>query len=317
VTDVDAPGGGRLSGMLRRAVKHRLIASVLALLLVVAGAACGSDHNDPKGAGDTTTTGATNTAATTPGQSGAVGPDTIVIFASSDVSQALEELTSTYKTAHPEISFQVTTGSTDQLVDQVNKGARPNVYIDEEHALGRISSSLVKGTPALLGTDIPVVIVKSGNPKNISGQELALAPGTTSGMCDASISCGVYGRLYLAASNISPAPDVVETNQAALVDDVAVGNMDIALVMRSASRNRFFKLSFVINWYVPNLNINYKIATLAETPQATEFIKYLTTFEAARKILVQRGLLGFYDLAAPASTPTTVAAAAGATAKKP
>jgi molybdate transport system substrate-binding protein len=314
VTDVDAPGGGRLSGMLRRAVKHRLIASVLALLLVVAGAACGSDHNDPKGAASTTTTGAATTAPSTPAGS-ASGPNNISIFASAEVSQALEQLTSTYKTAHSEVTFQVTTGTSSQLVDQVRQGARPNLYIDDERALGRLNKPLVHGTPAPFGTDVPVIIVKKGNPKHVGEDAFAPQPATTSGMCSNDLVCGVMGRLYLGAVKVPAVPDIVENNEAALVDDVAVGNADVALVMRSASRNRFFKVSFLLNWYAPKLEVNYKLATLTESAAAQEFVKYVTTFAAARQILAARGFLSFYDIKTPTSTPTTVAATA--TTKKP
>jgi ABC-type molybdate transport system substrate-binding protein len=295
-------------------VKHRLIASMLALLLVVAAAACGSDHNDRKGAADTTTTGA---ATTVPNTGPTTSPNNLSIFASSELSQVLEQLTSTYKTAHPEITFQVTTGTSSQLVDQVRQGARPNLYIDEQQALGRLNQPLVHGTPVLFGTDVPVMIVKRGNPKGIKQEAFAPQPATTSGMCSGDIPCGVIGRLYLGALKVQAAPDIVESNEAALVEDVAVGNADIALVMRSASRNRFFKLSFLLNWYAPKLDVNYKIATLTESAQAQDFVKYVTTFAAARQILVARGFLGLYELTTPAATPTTTAAAANSAAKKP
>jgi hypothetical protein len=194
------------------------------------------------------------------------------------------------------------------------------LYIDEEHALGRVSKSLVHGTPAVFGTDIPLVVVKRGNPKGVKGlSAFSAQPATTSGMCTTDTSCGVNGRYMLAAGKVQAVPDVTESNEATLVDEVAVGGVDVALVMRSASRNRMFKLQAVPLWYGPKIQINYKIATLTESAQAQAFLQYLTTFDAARRILVTRGFLGFYDLnKAPASTPTTVAPkGATTTTKKP
>jgi molybdate transport system substrate-binding protein len=316
VGDVDGPGRGRLGGMLRRAVKHRLTASMLALLLVVLAAACGDDHNDRKGAGQTTTTTKASTTAPSTPSGSAAGGNNISIFASTEVAQALEQLTSTYKSAHPEVTFQVTTGNTSQLVDQISKGARPNVYIDEEHALGRVSKSLVQGTPALFGTDIPVAIVQKGNPKGARWAAFAPQPATTSGMCSTEVPCGVFGRYYLTASKIQAVPDVIESDENALVNGVADGNIDIALVMRSASRNRFFKVSFLVNYYGPKFEANYKMATITDSPQAQDFLQYVTTFDAARKILVARGFLSFYALNAPAASTTTTTAAAAKNAAK-
>jgi molybdate transport system substrate-binding protein len=299
-------------------VKHRLTASMLALFLVLVAAGCGSDHNDRKGAKSTTTSGATTTAPNT-GSSTAANPNTISIFASTEVSQALEQLTSTYKTAHPEVTFQVTTGNTDQLADQVSKGARPNLYIDEEKALGRLSKSVIKGALAVFGTDVPVVVVKKGNPKRIQGlQAFAAQPATTSGLCTPDVPCGVSGRYLLAALRVPAVPDVTEANQSTLVDDVAVGGVDVAIVMRSASRNRFFKLQGLPLWFGPRISVNYKIATISDSSQAQDFLTYVTTYDAARKILVARGFRSLFELKPAASTATTTAAAgATTTTKKP
>jgi molybdate transport system substrate-binding protein len=285
-----------------------LTATLLACVLVIVAAACGSDHND-KGAESTTTTpGAT----TTPSSAGAptqLGPNNISIFATGDVSQALEQLTSAYKTAHPEVTFQVTTGTTDQLVSQVNQGTRPNLYLDEERALGRLSKSIVKGTPTLFGSDIPVVIVKKGDPAHADAGSFGPQPATTSGMCAEDLTCGIYGRYYLGALKIAPVPDRVESDESALVNGVADGDLDVALVMRSASRNRFFKVALVLNWYAPKIEINYKIATITDSPPAQDFVNFVTTFDTANQILVSRGFRSFYQLKKPAATaPTTTAA---------
>jgi molybdate transport system substrate-binding protein len=265
---------------------------------IVAFAPWGGDDN----AGNSKEPPTTTPSATVlqPGQKAQVStdPKTISIFSTPALSQVLEQLTTAYKTAHPALTFQVTTGTTTQLLDQIQQGARPNLYIDDAQVIGRLEKTIFAGKPVEFGTDAIIVVVKAGNPDKVGGLNVFGAdPSTTSGVCVAEIPCGAYAEQLLAAAKLTPIPDVTESDQAALVDDVAIGDVDAALVMRSAARNRFFKLSPFPLWTGPSVEVKYDIASLAGTKISRGFIRFTTTFQAGKRILAARGFLPLSILA--------------------
>jgi molybdate transport system substrate-binding protein len=271
---------------------HRVTASVVALLLVAVAAACGDDHKGGAGQSPTTAASTTAPAVTATGAQPTVNSTTISIFAASDLGQVLQQLTAAYKDAHPESAFQITTGNTDELVKQIQQGARPNFYIDDKQRVGRLSKTLVHGEVTTFGNDTVVAVTPVGNPKHITDlRAFGASPGTTSGMCDAQITCGQYGRQLLQAAKIVPIPDVVDMSQSSLVDRVAGGQLDTALVMRSASRSRFAKLGGIPLYYGPNVQIDYQVVPITPTPNSTEFIRFATELPGGKRILAMRGYL--------------------------
>jgi ABC-type molybdate transport system substrate-binding protein len=273
-------------------LKHRVIASLLALLVLGSASACGDDHK--KGADQTTTSGASTTTAATSatGPGATVGPNTIAIFAPAALGDVLQQLTATYKDAHPEVTFQVTTGNTDDLINQVNQHAKPNLYIDAAQVLGRLSKSVVKGAPVTFGSDAVVAITPAGNPKHFTDLKVFGGdPSTTSGMCDAKLACGVYGRQLMQEAKIAPIPDIVDSSETSLVERVAGRQIDAALVTRSASRKRFGKLGGIPLYYGPNVKIDYQAATIQQSAAAADFLRFATQFQAGKRILAIRGFL--------------------------
>jgi ABC-type molybdate transport system substrate-binding protein len=280
---------------------RRSIAGVLGAVLFLSLAACGGDDDDGAVAADTTTTPTTKPnwlrdAIREKAEQGdpptVTDSSTVAIFAPVALGQVVQQLTETYKTAHPEVTFQITTGTTKQLQDQIAGGAKPNIYIDSGRALKRVNGDLVTGKTVYFGSDKPVVVVKKGNPAGVRGlRSFGPDPATTSGICSGDSDCALYGQELLEKAKVSALPDLHEENQATLVDAVAVGNADVAVVMRSGSRNRFFKLSGVPLWYGPKMQVDYRVGWVQKTDTAAEFVRFATEFSAGKRILVARGLL--------------------------
>lgn len=282
-------------------MRHRVTASVLALVLVTIAAGCGGGDDDQATRRSTTTTSAASTTkASVTGPKNAVGPNTIAIFAPASLSKVLEQLSSAYKDQHPGIAFQITTGETNVLLQQLLQGARPNIYIDDTQVIGRLNKSLVKGTPVTFGTDTVVAVTKVGNPKGIRDlRAFGADPRTSSGLCDPQIACGIYGRQLLEAAKVAPIPDVVDSSEPELVDRVAGGDLDTALVMRSASRTRFGKLGGIPLWLGPKVEIEYKVVPIEPTPNSTDFTRFATEFAPGKRILAIRGFLPLAVLKQP------------------
>jgi molybdate transport system substrate-binding protein len=270
-----------------------LLVPVLAVALALAG--CSSGAKQASKTNPSTTPSTVNWLASALEKKTSTTPSTsatIAIFAPTALGDVLQLLSAAYKTAHPGITFQITTGDSNQLQDQLQKGTKPNIYIDDATVIARLAKGTVTGKPARFGSDFPVAVVKKGNPKQIHGlSAFGAAPGTTSGVCTGDSDCATFGKELLQKAGITPIPDIEEADEATLVNEVAVGNVDVGLVMRSASRSRFFKLQGIPLWFGPHVQVDYDIAAIQPSTNATDFASFATTSSAGRTILVQRGYL--------------------------
>jgi len=241
----------------------------------------------------------------TRGGSGAAGPgggdggdpNTISIYAPSELSKILERVTTAFQRERPGTTFQFTLGPTADLAERIQNGQAPSIYVDTNGAIAKLPPK-VKGTaaPTPFGYDIVQLAVKKGNPKQINGLN-AFGSGSpmTTGICATQLPCGWADSQALQRAGVSAAPKVVASNPSELTDGVKSGQIDAILLLRTDLRAA---ITGITNIAIPPqsiVRVDYQMLKFKTGGAAEEFLNWLQGSPSARQVLRLAGMLSFYD----------------------
>ncbi len=266
--------------------KHRDLLLALLVSFVLIGAACSSTSTDTAATG---TTGSTSkpvgsTPGSTPGT--ATGPATgaatgaITVSAAASLTAPFKTIGADFTKANPavtEVTFNFDSSST--LATQIQGGAPADGFASADEASMKklTDADLVAGRPQVFARNRLTIVVKKGNPKNITTLADLATAGTIS-LCGSAVPCGKYADQILEAANVSIPSDKVTRGQnvKATLAAVADGDADAGIVYVTDVTGD--KVQGVAIPDAQNAIATYPIATLtASTNRATmdAFIAYL------------------------------------------
>jgi molybdate transport system substrate-binding protein len=255
----------------------RALGLALSLLLVVGATACGG--SDKK--------------ASTPTTSGANG---FVLWAPSDIQSVVDRTLRVYKQRFPDVAVTTVYETQADLNDRFLQGERPDLFI----GTGAGVSSLVndgtlpqKSDIRLFGTDALVIAVAPGNPKKINDYTpFGLDPLTRSGLCKPDIGCGRAARTVLADLHIVPAPDESDPSANNLIQQVAQGGLDAAIVYRSdaVQEVRDNKISIVRVGSGEHGTTDYRLVVVHPGEAVDSYLRFLQRSKTVDSILLNAGL---------------------------
>ena len=247
------------------------------------------------------------------GTSRAPASRTLTVFAAASLSDAFTELGPIVERSRPGLSIRFNFAGSQQLVSQLELGARADVFAsaDERWMRRAVAGGLVEGQPVVFASNRLVVIVPRSNPDGIERLQDLARPGVKLVLAADVVPAGHYARQVLArlgqASGFPPEyarralANVVsnEENVKAVVARVQLGEADAGLAYRSdvtpavAARVRVLEIP-----EARNIVAEYPMAVLAaadDTADARAFIDAALGPEG-RRVLERHGLLS----AAPA-----------------
>jgi molybdate transport system substrate-binding protein len=194
-------------------ISVRLVAVVGAGMLVLAG--CGDDD-------DATTT-------TTAAEPALEGP--ITVFAAASLTDAFEELGSTFEEAHPEVSVDFNFAASSALREQIISGAPADVFasantsnMDQVVDAGEATSS-----ETFVENQLQIA-VPAGNPADVTGLADFADDELLIGLCAEEVPCGEFGREALASAGVAPSVDTNEPDVRSLLTKVEAGELDAGIV---------------------------------------------------------------------------------------
>jgi molybdate transport system substrate-binding protein len=268
-------------------VKRIVIVGVCVLLAIVllVGVGYGVRRVLDRGGSDVVTR--------TLGQGQAGDPNTISIYAPSQLSKPLERITTAFQQEHPGTTFQFTLGPGSELTKRIQEGQIPSIFIDSADSLATIRARPT-APPVNFGYDWVQLAVRRGNPKQVRGLD-AFGPNSavTSGTCSPDIFCGQADARTLQSAGVNAAPKVVTSNVTELTDGVKNGSIDAVLLPRSELRAVITRIETPP---IPNTyRIDYQMAQLQSSSAADQFVQWVQTAPTARQTLRFAGLLSYYD----------------------
>jgi molybdate transport system substrate-binding protein len=258
---------------------------LLAVVVGLVAAGCGSDGSAP--------TGSTATTATASKLSG-----NISVSDAASLTDAFEQIGQDFTTANPQTSVTFNPGSSSTLATQIQQtngvGIDTFASADEANMDQLVTANLVDGTPVEFARNQLVIVTKPGNPKQV--QSLADLPNLNIvSLCGDTVPCGKYAAQILQHANVSiPETRVTRgVDVKATLDAVTHGDADAAIVYVTDAKSAGKDVTAVMIPDGQNAIAVYPIATLtssADKEVSQAFIDFVTGTEG-QAVLKSYGFL--------------------------
>jgi molybdate transport system substrate-binding protein len=201
----------------------RMPALALAGALLVAG--CGDDEDT---AGTTTTPAdeARTTSASEPELEGS-----ITVFAAASLTDAFEEVGTSFETANPGASVEFNFAASSTLREQILAGAPADVFASANASnMDQVVDGGAATEPETFVENLLQIAVPTGNPGGVTGLADFADGDLLIGLCAEDVPCGQFGRAALANAGITPAVDTNEPDVRSLLTKVEAGELDAGIV---------------------------------------------------------------------------------------
>lgn len=188
----------------------RLLAGVLAALLVVPLAACSTDGSSDSGA----------------------AAKTITVYAASSLTGAFTELGTQFEENHPGVTVTFNFAGSSDLVAQVQQGAPADVLAtaDQANMDKATGDDLVDGDPVPFATNTLEIAVPPDNPADVQGLDDLASSDVTVVLCAPEVPCGAAAVEVEKNAGIDIRPVSEEQSVTDVLGKVSSGEADAGLV---------------------------------------------------------------------------------------
>jgi len=173
----------------------------------------------------------------TPGSSAstAPAPGTLVIFASTQLKPAFDQLETQFAAANPGVKATATYQGSQALATAVQAGAQGDLFATDADPLAALAATgaVVTATVQTFARNELEIVVPTGNPKGIQGLQDLANPGMSVVLADPSLPAGKDAVMALALAGVKVNPKASVSTVAQLITTVMSGNADAGLAFRS------------------------------------------------------------------------------------
>lgn len=197
------------------------VVTVMALSLLAAASACGSDTRSPTAAAPTSV-------------SSAVAPRTtgsVTVFAAASLTESFNDLQSSLKASDPGLAVTYSYGSSGALVTQVQQGAPADVIATADtDTMKRLSDAGMVEAPVTFARNRLEILVTQGNPKGVKALSDLARGDLKVVLGEDTVPVGRYGAQALASAGVTVKPVSKEVDVKAAVAKVTSGEADASIV---------------------------------------------------------------------------------------
>lgn len=250
---------------------------LLALLLLGAATACGSDDAD-----STATDGG-----------GAGESATLTVFAAASLKSTFEQLGEQFESEHDGVTVQFGFAGSSDLVAQIQGGAPADVFASaDEKNMAKLTDDGLNGSePEMFATNTLMIAVPPGNPAGIESLQDLTMDGLNLVVCAPQVPCGSATQKVAESAGLTLDPVSEEQSVTDVLTKVTSGEADAGLVyvtdVESAGDKvegiEFAESDAAVNQYPIAVVKDSKNADLAQ-----QFIDLLTG-EQGQKVLTDAG----------------------------
>ncbi len=257
---------------------RRWCGAATAVLLLVTGAACGSDDSDDNAS------------------SGDAEAKTLTVYAAASLTSTFEEIGKQFESRHDGVTVRFSFGGSSDLVAQIQQGAPADVFAsaDTKNMDKATADDLVEGDPVNFATNTLEIAVPPDNPAGVASLKDLAKPGTKVVVCAAEVPCGAAALKVEEASGVAINPVSEEQSVTDVLGKVTSGEADAGLVYVTdvqAAGDKVKGITFPESSSAVN---TYPIGALADSKNADlaqEFVD-LVTGDAGQQILADAGFAG-------------------------
>lgn len=253
--------------------RTRALGLALVLVTLLIPAACGDDDQDGDGAVSTTEE---------PSGGGNTTDDTS-IATTAELTQFVEPVVDDF-----DADTEMVVESAEALIDAVGSGTLPAVVIVDEAVRDRMLAEDPELDASTLGVIPLVIVTPAGNPAAIDDvTDFGADDASRTAVCGTGSGLGDLAVLALSGLGLQQAPESVSSDCPGTVDEVAAGDLDAAVMLRSDVGDRD-DVEVVDIPESPAISLYYVVQDGSAT--ATAFAAFLASDEGEAS-LAAHGLL--------------------------
>ena len=233
----------------------------------------------------------------TPGSSASTAPaaGTLVIFASTQLKPALDQLETQFAAANPGVRATATYQGSQALATAVQAGAQGDLFATDADPLAALEAAgaVVTTTVQTFARNELEIVVPAGNPKGIQGLQDLANPGVTVVLADPSLPAGKDAVMALALAGVRVNPKASVATVAQLITAVLSGNADAGIAFQSDVVAGGSGVAGVALPAGNPVEETYRIGVLrnaANPAAASAFVQFVRS-ERARAILAAAGFV--------------------------
>jgi molybdate transport system substrate-binding protein len=247
----------------------RRVLAGLAVIAVLATAACSNDKDNAEGAGELT------------------------VLAAASLTESFNKISEDFRTAHPGIKVTMSYGGSSALAQQITSGAPADVFASASPATMKtvVDAGDAAGEATVFVRNQLVIAVAEGNPKGIQGLADLTKPGLKVALCAEQVPCGAAATKALAAAKVELTPVTLEQDVKAALAKVKLGEVDAALVYRTDAKSAASGVDGVEFPESAGAINDYPIVALKDAPNpsaAAAFVAFVRS-EPELKVLTDAG----------------------------
>jgi molybdate transport system substrate-binding protein len=220
-----------------------------------------------------------------------VDGDLVLVFAAASLTDAFEEIATTFEVRRPEFDVQLNLAGSSSLRAQILEGAPADVFVSADTSnMDQVIEAGEAAASATLATNSLQIAVPAGNPAGVTGLSDFARDELLIGLCAEGVPCGDFGRQALANARVTAAVDTNEPDVRALLVKIEAGELDAGIVyvtdVLAGDRVEGVDIPAEVNVAAANL-----IAALTHAPNpdgADAFVTFAIS-EEARAILARYG----------------------------
>lgn len=158
--------------------------------------------------------------------------ETLDVFAAASLTEVFTELAETYEARSPGTDVRLNFAGSSALREQLIDGADADVFAsaDEANMEPLIAAGRVAPDPWVFATNRLVLAVPESNPAGVVGLGDLARRDLFVGVCARGVPCGDLAAETLDAAGVVASADTYEPNVRSLVNRLADGELDVALV---------------------------------------------------------------------------------------
>jgi molybdate transport system substrate-binding protein len=255
---------------------RRLSAGLVALIAMAGMLGCGDDG------GDDDTDG-----------SGTVIDGTVLVFAASSLTDAFDEIETTFEAEYPGVDVQLNLAGSSSLREQILEGAPADVFAsaNQSNMDQVIEAGEVDGDAPVFVANLLQIAVPAGNPAGVAGLEDFAREELLIGLCAEGVPCGDFARQALANAGVEASIDTNEPDVRALLTKIGADELDAGIVYVTDIAAGGEGVEGIDIADDQNVVASYPVAPLAEAPNpeaAAAFVEFVLS-EEGQSILVSYG----------------------------
>ena len=217
----------------------------------------------------------------------------LTVSAAASLQGAFTEIAAAFEQVHPKVDVVLNFGASSTLARQIIAAAPVDVFASADDAnMQKVSDAdLVDGPPSTFATNSLTIIVRKGNPSNVSTLADLARPGVVYVSCAPDVPIGAYSAQILQQAGITVRTASFEPDVKGIVAKVSSGEADAGIVYASDIAATKGAATGVAITPDANITVTYPIATIATSKKGTTAQAWISFVIGAegQQILRQNG----------------------------